>query len=85
MHAVVSTPVELQSAFGRDFLCNIGLPHLTVRSASTVQRFRGLIERLLALATGKFADVQQSKLTLQIAFGILVVSLPIPFPNSDTN
>ena len=30
------------------------------------------------VATGKFADVQQPELTLQIVFGILAVSLPIP-------
>ena len=31
----LSTPVELQSAFVTDFLCNIGLPRVSVRSAST--------------------------------------------------
>jgi hypothetical protein len=36
MHAVVSTPVDLQSAIVAVFPCNIGLPHLTVRSASTL-------------------------------------------------
>ena len=36
IHAVVSTPAELQSAFVAGFLCNAGLPRLTVRSASTL-------------------------------------------------
>ena len=34
IHAVVSTPAELQSAFVADFPCNAGLPHLSVGSAS---------------------------------------------------
>ncbi len=33
----LSTPSELQSAFVTDFLCNIGLPRLTVRSASKLR------------------------------------------------
>ena len=35
IHAVVSTPVELQSAFVADFLCNAGLPRMSGGSAST--------------------------------------------------
>ena len=35
IHAVVSTPAELQSAFVADFLCNAGLPRLSDGSAST--------------------------------------------------
>ena len=34
IHAVVSTPAELQSASIADFLCNTGLPRLSDRSAS---------------------------------------------------
>ena len=34
IHAVVSTPAESQSACIADFLCNAGLPHLSVGSAS---------------------------------------------------
>ena len=35
IHAVVSTPAELQSASVADFLCNAGLPRLSDGSAST--------------------------------------------------
>ena len=36
IHAVVSTPAELQSAFVAGFLCNAGLPRVSVRSASAI-------------------------------------------------
>jgi len=53
----LSTPADLQSAFVADFLCNAGLPLLSVGRLPRYT-FRGLIERLLALRPAFSRDHQ---------------------------
>jgi hypothetical protein len=53
----LSTPADLQSAFVAAFLCNAGLPLLSVGRLPH-QPFRGLIERLLTLRPASSRDHQ---------------------------